>query len=52
MFYCYLNLESTKTGLLPPPERSQFYCYLNLESTKTSFMANEAYLQVLLLLKS
>ena len=34
-FYCYLNLESTKTDRSNTCIRNLFYCYLNLESTKT-----------------
>ena len=35
LFYCYLNLESTKTLTIVTYSAFKFYCYLNLESTKT-----------------
>ena len=36
MLYSYLNLESTKTTIIPDLARYWLYSYLNLESTKTS----------------
>ena len=38
LFYCYLNLESTKTGDKRVEKGIGFYCYLNLESTKTKYL--------------
>ncbi len=40
-FYCYLNLESTKTILDVCRARNLFYCYLNLENTKTDGNVND-----------
>ncbi len=51
MFYCYLNLESTKTSINWDIIYLRFYCYLNLESTKTNMVLIPR-LAVLLLLKS
>ena len=36
MLYSYLNLESTKTGVMKSDLVEVLYSYLNLESTKTS----------------
>ena len=36
LLYSYLNLESTKTGIISYLWTSKLYSYLNLESTKTN----------------
>ena len=38
--YSYLNLESTKTRLIPSFSAGLLYSYLNLESTKTLLRCN------------